>query len=78
MRRIVIALIRMYQMALSPILPFNHCRFYPSCSQYAVEAVEKHGAFAGTWLAIRRVLRCHPYHRGEPYDPVPEPKSPKP
>jgi len=75
MRRIVIVLIRMYQMALSPILPFNHCRFYPSCSQYAVEAVEKHGALAGSWLAIRRLLRCHPFHRGEAYDPVPEPKA---
>jgi uncharacterized protein len=76
MKQVVIRLLRLYQTVLSPILPFNHCRFYPSCSQYAVEAVEKHGAFAGSWLALKRLLRCHPFHRGGIYDPVPEPKLP--
>lgn len=71
MRAILIALIRGYQLLLSPLLG-NHCRFYPSCSQYAREAIERHGALRGGWLAIRRVLRCHPWHPGG-VDPVPEP-----
>ena len=71
MRAVLIALIRVYQMGISPVLG-NHCRFYPSCSQYACEALERHGALRGGWLAIRRVLRCHPWHPGG-VDPVPEP-----
>ena len=71
MRAILIVLIRGYQLLLSPLLG-NHCRFYPSCSQYAREAIERHGALCGGWLAIRRVLRCHPWHPGG-VDPVPEP-----
>ncbi|MDG4561359.1 MAG: membrane protein insertion efficiency factor YidD [Candidatus Competibacter sp.] len=71
MRAILIVLIRGYQLLLSPLLG-NHCRFYPSCSQYACEAIERHGALRGGWLAIRRVLRCHPWHPGG-VDPVPEP-----
>ncbi len=71
MRAILIILIRGYQLLLSPLLG-NHCRFYPSCSQYAREAIERHGALRGGWLAIRRVLRCHPWHPGG-VDPVPEP-----
>ncbi|NMQ18742.1 membrane protein insertion efficiency factor YidD [Candidatus Competibacter phosphatis] len=71
MRTILIVLIRGYQLLLSPLLG-NHCRFYPSCSQYAREAIERHGALRGGWLAIRRVLRCHPWHPGG-VDPVPEP-----
>lgn len=71
MRAILIVLIRGYQLLLSPLLG-NHCRFYPSCSQYAREAIERHGALRGGWLAIRRVLRCHPWHPGG-IDPVPEP-----
>lgn len=71
MRTLLITLIRIYQMGISPWLG-NHCRFYPSCSQYACEALERHGVLRGGWLAIRRVLRCHPWHPGG-VDPVPEP-----
>ena len=71
MRAVLIALIRGYQWFISPLLG-NHCRFYPSCSQYAREAIERHGAVRGVWLAIRRVARCHPWHPGG-VDPVPEP-----
>ena len=71
MRALLIALIRGYQWFISPLLG-NHCRFYPSCSQYAREAIERHGATRGVWLAIRRVARCHPWHPGG-VDPVPEP-----
>ena len=74
MRALLIALIRGYQWFISPLLG-NHCRFYPSCSQYAREAIERHGALRGVWLAMRRVARCHPWHPGG-VDPVPEP-SPK-
>ena len=70
MRAVLIALIRVYQLFFSPLLG-NHCRFYPSCSQYAREAVERYGVIRGVWLAIRRVLRCHPWHPGG-LDPVPE------
>ena len=71
MRALLIALIRGYQWFISPLLG-NHCRFYPSCSQYAREAIERHGAVRGVWLAIRRVARCHPWNPGG-VDPVPEP-----
>ncbi len=74
MRAVLIALIRVYQLFVSPLLG-NHCRFYPSCSQYAREAIERHGAWRGSWLAMRRLSRCHPWHPGG-VDPVPEP-SPK-
>ncbi|MFC4486394.1 MULTISPECIES: membrane protein insertion efficiency factor YidD [Tepidiphilus] len=69
MRRLLIALIRGYQVAISPWLGRN-CRFYPSCSQYTLEAIERHGAVKGLWLGMRRVLRCHPFHPGG-HDPVP-------
>ena len=62
-------LIRAYQLTLSPLLG-PRCRFYPSCSQYALEAVGQHGALRGSWLALRRLARCHPWHAGG-YDPVP-------
>ena len=74
MSAIVIFFIRMYKAALSPILPFNHCRFYPSCSEYAMEAVEKHGVFHGLYLAAKRLGRCHPFHKHAGYDPVPLPE----
>jgi putative membrane protein insertion efficiency factor len=66
-------LIRFYQLFLSPLKPPS-CRFAPTCSHYALEAVEKHGALRGTWLAIRRIAKCHPFHPGG-YDPVPEKKD---
>ena len=69
MRRILIGIIRAYQYLLSPWWG-NHCRFTPTCSHYAVEALERHGALAGLWLAIKRILRCHPWSAGG-YDPVP-------
>ncbi|MBP8814395.1 membrane protein insertion efficiency factor YidD [Laribacter hongkongensis] len=69
MSRIVLALIRFYQLAISPWLP-PRCRYQPTCSQYAIEAVQKHGAFKGGWLALRRIGRCHPWGSSG-YDPVP-------
>jgi putative membrane protein insertion efficiency factor len=68
-RRLLALLIRGYQRALSPLLPPS-CRFHPSCSQYALEAIGRHGALKGTWLAVRRLARCHPFHPGG-FDPVP-------
>lgn len=64
-----VALIKVYQYAISPMLGRN-CRFHPNCSEYAVEALQRHGAIKGLWLATRRVGRCHPWHPGG-YDPVP-------
>lgn len=68
-RRLLAALIRVYQRLISPLLPPS-CRFYPSCSQYALEAVTRHGVLKGSWLAARRLARCHPFHPGG-FDPVP-------
>jgi putative membrane protein insertion efficiency factor len=69
MRWLLLKLIRGYQYAISPMFPPS-CRFTPSCSCYASEAVEKHGSVRGAWLAIKRVLRCNPWNDGG-YDPVP-------
>lgn len=67
--RPLIALIRAYQRFVSPALPPS-CRYYPTCSTYAIESLERHGLLKGSWFAARRVLRCHPFHPGG-YDPVP-------
>ncbi|MBN2610302.1 MAG: membrane protein insertion efficiency factor YidD [Bacteroidales bacterium] len=67
--------IRIYQYTISPLLP-NSCRHIPTCSEYAVEAIRVHGIFKGSWLALRRILRCHPWGTYG-YDPVPPPKPKK-
>ncbi len=69
LRYLLIIPVRLYQILISPMLPPS-CRFTPSCSQYAVEALRKHGAIKGSWLAIKRIMRCHPWG-GSGYDPVP-------
>lgn len=69
MARLLDGLIRLYQLLLSPWLG-GHCRFHPSCSEYAREAIAEQGAARGSWLAVRRVMRCHPFSRGG-LDPVP-------
>jgi putative membrane protein insertion efficiency factor len=68
-KRALLGLIRLYRRHISPGLPPS-CRFSPTCSEYALEAVEKYGALKGGWLSLRRILRCHPFRRGG-YDPVP-------
>lgn len=62
-------LIRVYRRVISPMLPPS-CRFYPTCSAYTMEAIQKHGPFRGTWLGVKRISRCHPWNEGG-YDPVP-------
>lgn len=68
MKKLFIMLIRFYQIAISPYLGAN-CRFYPTCSSYALQAIEKYGALHGCFLALKRILRCHPFCKGG-YDPV--------
>jgi hypothetical protein len=70
LKHILLWLIRLYQKTLARAFPPNTCRFYPTCSHYGYEAVEKHGAIKGGWLALKRVARCHPLHPGG-FDPVP-------
>jgi len=72
-KKIWIKIIRFYQIHLSP-LKGPTCRFYPTCSSYAIEAIEKHGTVKGWALALRRILKCHPWHPGG-IDPVPEPQN---
>ncbi|MCL2657845.1 MAG: membrane protein insertion efficiency factor YidD [Betaproteobacteria bacterium] len=69
MKTLLVFLLRAYRILLSPFLGRN-CRFHPSCSAYAIEALERYGAIKGSWLAARRVMRCHPWNPGG-YDPVP-------
>lgn len=72
MKKLMIACIRFYQQAISPYRPAC-CRFIPTCSQYALEAIEKYGPLKGGWLALKRIGRCHPFYKGKHdfYDPVP-------
>lgn len=69
LKKLALLLVRFYQLAIRPLLP-NACRYTPSCSEYATEAVQKYGAFKGLWLGLKRILRCHPWG-GHGYDPVP-------
>ena len=69
MKRILLAMIAGYRLLISPFLGAN-CRFYPTCSAYAAEAVERHGAVRGSWLSLKRISKCHPWHPGG-VDPVP-------
>ena len=70
MKTVFLSLIRFYQRAISPWFPAR-CRFRPTCSAYAFEAIQKYGAFRGGFLALKRFLRCHPFYKGDWYDPVP-------
>ncbi|PIM78803.1 membrane protein insertion efficiency factor YidD [Fusobacterium pseudoperiodonticum] len=72
MKKIFILFIRFYQKFISPLFPAK-CRYYPTCSQYTLEAIQEYGAIKGTYLGIKRILRCHPFHEGG-YDPVPKRK----
>ncbi len=72
MQSVIVAVLRFYKRFLSPCLP-SACRFYPTCSEYMREAVERHGAARGVWMGVRRLLRCHPFHEGG-FDPVPDTK----
>ena len=73
MKNLILQLIRFYRRHLSGLKRAPTCRFIPTCSQYALEAVEKYGVWKGGWLAVRRILRCHPFHKQKSieYDPVP-------
>jgi len=70
MKKFFLALIDFYRRNITPYTPAS-CRFRPTCSAYAYEAINKYGALKGGWLAIKRLARCHPFYKGDPYDPVP-------
>ena len=70
MKSVLIQIIKVYRKYISPLKGRPTCIYYPTCSQYAIEALEKYGVVKGTYLAVRRILRCHPFHKGG-YDPVP-------
>lgn len=70
MKRLLLWLISFYRRRISP-LTSPSCRFTPTCSAYAYEAIQKYGALKGSWLALKRLLRCHPFYKGDHYDPVP-------
>ena len=70
MKKLLLSLIAFYRRHISPNTPPS-CRFRPTCSAYAYEAINKYGAAKGTWLAAKRLCRCHPFYKGDPYDPVP-------
>ena len=74
-KKLAQALIRIYALLVSPFLGRN-CRFYPTCSCYAHQAIEHHGVLKGTWLAVKRIAKCHPYYKGAYEDPVPEAQKP--
>ncbi|HTS77203.1 MAG TPA: membrane protein insertion efficiency factor YidD [Bryobacteraceae bacterium] len=68
MRALTLAVLRMYKRWISPLLP-SACRFHPTCSEYMMQAIEKHGVARGVWMGIRRLVKCHPFHAGG-FDPV--------
>ena len=70
MKAVLLTCIRYYQKHISPAFP-SRCRYLPTCSQYAYEAITKYGAIKGTWLALKRFARCHPFHKGDYFVPVP-------
>ena len=70
MKSVLLAIIRFYRKCISPYTPPS-CRFHPTCSQYGYEAIEKYGALKGGWLTVKRLARCHPFYKGDWYDPVP-------
>ncbi len=70
MKTLLLKLIRFYRRSVSPYTP-PRCRFTPTCSAYAYEAINKYGTLKGGWLALKRLLRCNPFYKGDPYDPVP-------
>jgi putative membrane protein insertion efficiency factor len=69
MKHLLVLLLRLYQILISPLLPPDTCRFHPTCSSYAIDAINKYGVLRGSWRAVKRVLRCHPFHPGG-YDPA--------
>ena len=77
MKKLLIKLVRLYQKYISPLRPAC-CRYIPTCSQYALEAISRYGAMRGGWLAFKRLMRCNPFYKGDYFDPVPElPAHPK-